>query len=370
MTISAGSDALASDFVSTSSGASDSGKVAKLDANGKIPVAFLPTKFGGTGADGALTVSSGTTTIALGSAEVFIKNYTSVSITGTGAVDFSGPASNGTLVIFRVTGNVTITSSATRALDLRGVGAAAATIASTFIFSGGTAGSQGGNGNGGGGAAGGAGSRVDSSTYTWHYTNTAEKIIRHGFAKYFIPGGGGANGGAQYSGTAGGAGGRGGGAFYMECNGAFNFASATIDISGQAGTNGPASTGGADSSGSGGGAGGNCGHMMILYNTLTANTGTVTASGGAGGTGGSSGGGANARTGGGGGGSTGGTQSAGASGGASGDPGAAGGNGGTGIGGGGGGGAGNSNGAGSGGAGGTGGADSTAYLITQNLWFT
>lgn len=42
MTISAGSTIQASDFVSTSSGASDEGKVAKLDATGKIPSAFIP----------------------------------------------------------------------------------------------------------------------------------------------------------------------------------------------------------------------------------------------------------------------------------------------------------------------------------------
>lgn len=326
--------------------------------------------FGGNGADGALTISSGTTTLALGSAEVVTKNYTSISITGTGAWAFSGPATAGTLLIVRVQGNVTITSSATRAIDLRGVGSAAATFPTSFSYSGGTAGANGGNGNGGGGTGGAGGNRVDAVTYTWWYTNTVEKLVRQGYSKYFIPGGGGGTGGNAYSGGAGGAGGRGGGAMYMEVAGAWNF-TGTIDISGQAGTAGTNSGASADASGAGGGAGGNCGHMMVLYSTLTANSGTVTASGGAGGAGGTSPGGANARAGGGGGGSSGGTQAAGSTGGTYANPGNAGGNGGTGIGGAGGGGNGGANSpGGNGGAGGTGGADSTAYLITQNLWFT
>lgn len=41
MAINAGSDILATDFVSTSSGASDEGKVAKLNADGQIPAGFL-----------------------------------------------------------------------------------------------------------------------------------------------------------------------------------------------------------------------------------------------------------------------------------------------------------------------------------------
>src|SRR5277367_6704134 len=41
-------------------------------------------KFGGNGADGALTVTSGTTTINCANAAVVVKNYSSISITGTG----------------------------------------------------------------------------------------------------------------------------------------------------------------------------------------------------------------------------------------------------------------------------------------------
>ena len=327
-------------------------------------------KFGGDGSDGALAISSGTTTIDLGNAAIVVKNYSSISITGTGALAFSNPATNGTLVILKSQGAVVITSTAARAIDMRGIGAAAATI-TDFVFdtTGTHAGTAGGPGNGTN-TAGAAGTQLDTITRTWYWTNTVAKLVRQGYARFFLPGNGGANGGASYGGSTGGSGGRGGGALYIECGGAFNFgASSTIDISGNAGTDG---TGSAGKSGSGGGAGGNCGHLVIFYNSLTANSGTITAAGGAGGAGTSNDGGdANARAGGAGGASSGGPSSAGANGGAAGNntDGAAGSNGGAGIGGGGGGGGGGGNTNKNGGAGGTGGADTAAYLITKNYWF-
>src|SRR5271170_962170 len=70
-------------------------------------------KFGGTGADGALSISSGTTTIGLSSANALVKNYSSISITGTGDLTFSSPSSNGAGATLKSTGAVTLTSSAT-----------------------------------------------------------------------------------------------------------------------------------------------------------------------------------------------------------------------------------------------------------------
>src|SRR4051794_9740770 len=79
--------------------------------------------FGGSGADGALSISSGTTTIACGGAAYVERNYSSISITGTGALAFSGlNTAAGTTAVLRSQGNATITSSATRAIDLRGAG--------------------------------------------------------------------------------------------------------------------------------------------------------------------------------------------------------------------------------------------------------
>ena len=85
-------------------------------------------KFGGDGSDGALSVSSGTTTIDLSSASVVVKNYTSISITGTGVIDFTNPHANGTTIIFRSQGNVTISSTTVPAIDLNEMGAQEVTL--------------------------------------------------------------------------------------------------------------------------------------------------------------------------------------------------------------------------------------------------
>ena len=67
--------------------------------------------FGGDGSDGALAISSGTTTLDCANKKVFIKNYSSISITGTtGKLAFSNPHTSGTIIILRSQGNVTLTS--------------------------------------------------------------------------------------------------------------------------------------------------------------------------------------------------------------------------------------------------------------------
>ena len=94
------------------------------------------------------------------------------------------------------------------------------------------------------------------------------------FAKYtrlfVMPGSGGGGGSGGNTGN-GGAGGRGAGAFYMECGTTYN-ATGTINANG---------TVGADASGSGGsGGGGGAGSIVVLYNTLTADSGTYNVTGG------------------------------------------------------------------------------------------
>lgn len=133
MSIIAGNDIIAADFIATSAGAGDSGKVAKLGAEGTIHSTFI--RRGGTGADGALSTSSGTTTLSFASANILEKNYTSISITGTAAIAFSNPHANGSMCIMRSQGDVTITSSATRAIDLRLMGAAggAGYVSGTYV---------------------------------------------------------------------------------------------------------------------------------------------------------------------------------------------------------------------------------------------
>lgn len=158
-------------------------------------------RFGGTGSDGALAISSGTTSIDLGAAQVVVKNYTSVSITGTGALTFTNPHTNGTIIIIKSQGDMILTSSAAALIDASGMGAS-------------------------GGAAGPAGA---------------------------------------------GSGARGGSGLYIECAGAWNF-TGTIKNNGADAT--------ASTVQSGGNGGGGPGTTLILYGSLTANSGTSTVTAG------------------------------------------------------------------------------------------
>lgn len=304
-------------------------------------------KFGGTGADGALTVSSGLTTIDLGSASVFIKNYSSIAITGTGAVTFSNPATTGTKIIFLVSGNVTLSSSVIPNIDASSTGST------------------------GGTAPGGTGGTVNVDVFdaTVHAGAASVAGVAYSSPGLFVrsvndlyrryvnlsPGSGG-GGGASGTGTGGGVstgvGGRGGGAFYMEVGGVFTDAVANgISTVGAAGALG----GGIKAGGGGGGAGGPC---LVLYNVAGTVTGTCNDAGGAGGNGGASNGNGGSAAGGGGGGHVGGAGGTGSTDGAN-------------LCGGGGGGGANISAAGSPGSNCTAGAGaaSTGGLILKNLWF-
>ena len=264
-------------------------------------------KFGGTGADGALSISSGTTTVSAASAKVLIKNYTSISITGTAVYTISNPHASGTILILKSQGAVTITSSATAAIDMLSMGGTAGTAPNGD----GTAGTSNiiKNGLGAGGAndagAGGTGGSSNDLDIT-----VIAKVV-----KLSCGGGGGGGGiGTGAGGAAAGAGGRGGGAIYIECAGAYS-CSGTLRTSGGAGADGGNSAtggnsgaggggGGASASGGnaggngsgvgtrdgGGGGGGGGGDIVILYATLTSDTGTYTAANGLGGSGQDSGG--------------------------------------------------------------------------------
>lgn len=238
--------------------------------------------FGGDGSDGALALTSGTTTIDCGGARVVVKNYTSVSITGSAKLTFSNTHANGTIIIIKSQGAVTITSTAP-GIEASAFGASGGTAPGAGSGAG-RAGNSGSvatstilaNTGGGGGSvnvgptgglpgSGGVNSGFDSSTTVYG------KYLR------LAPGAGGGSG-ATYSfdSPGGGAGGAGGAAVYIECGGALNF-TGSIAASG-------ANGGAGSASGSGGGGGGGGGVVMILYNSLTANSGTITVSGGSGGT--------------------------------------------------------------------------------------
>lgn len=249
-----------------------------------VAAASLALKFGGTGADGALSISSGTTTINCANAAVVIKNYTSISITGSGTLAFSNPNTTGTTVILKSQGAVTLTSSSAPMIAMNAMGAAGgAAVSST---GGGNNGSTsksfsafnmsfgvGGNPSNGAAAAGG--------TISLTYQATNPSLLIGKYPNVFTGGGGGGgavttNGGTSTSGV----GGRGGGGLIIECGGAFNFTTTSgISVAGAVGT-AASGSGSATGGGGGGGGGGFCG---IFYNTLTANTGTITVSAGTGG---------------------------------------------------------------------------------------
>lgn len=238
-------------------------------------------KFGGTGADGALTLTSGATNIDLGSARIVVKNYTTISITGTGSLTFTNPHANGTIVILRAQGDVTLTSSTAPMIDASGLGAVGVTTAR--VGAGTDNGTNGTDAYGilyksNGGVAGattgvGAGGAITSSL------KPAETITQYITQRYpFVtPGAAGATGVADGNGATN-TSGRGGGGLVIECGGALNFTTASgISVAGKNGTDG---SGGTACAGGAGGGGGVC---IILYATLTANSGTITVSGGTGG---------------------------------------------------------------------------------------
>lgn len=241
--------------------------------------------FGGDGSDGVLNVTSGTTTIDLGNASIFTKNYTSINVSAGATLTFSNPNNNGTIIQLKSQGAVTIAGT----VDAQGMGAQGQALIST-------AGQDGVNPNGILGTENqygtkgiydtGAGSAGAVATlkpfYAYNNFIITSKMVD------LIPGASGGGGGSGRNNTPaavdGGIGGNGGGAVYIECAGALNF-TGTINTSGTAGGTG-ANVGdiGFTGMGSGsGGGGGAAGMQVIIYNTLTANSGTMTASGGNGG---------------------------------------------------------------------------------------
>lgn len=247
-------------------------------------------KFGGTGADGALTVSSGTTTIDLGGLKYVVKNYSSIAITGTGKVTFSNAHANGTLIVLKSQGAVTLTSSQTPMLD--GVGFGASGGAGSTNSSGNNA--TGANGSAGlgvvyqtnfgtGSTGAGVGTGGALPTFALFTSLTHPAFIKYGSVDGVGSGGGGggvSGGGNSRVGTSGN-GGNGGASIIIECNGAWNFTTANgVSVAGAGGTAGTNTSGAGGSIGGGGGGAG--GFFLALYNTLTANSGTVVVSGGAG----------------------------------------------------------------------------------------
>ena len=279
----------------------NSGQFLKYNGSNWVPGNAAASLFGGTGADGALAITSGTTTIDCANAAFVVKNYTSISITATGKLAFINPNANGTTVILKFQGNITLTSSTAPMIDMSGMGASGggAVTVNTNSASAGNGGNSGlgilfSTGAGKGGLA--TNTTQTATTLASTYNNLSY------FTRYlqFAPGAGGGSGAAQNDGggtSVSGIGGLGGGVLVIECAGAWNFTTASgISVAGKAGGNGtksgsPTNYMAAPASGGGGGV------FLGLYNSLTANSGTVTVSGGAAGSGVSGGGTSGANTG-------------------------------------------------------------------------
>jgi len=239
------------------------------------------SKYGGTGTDGALSITSGTTTISAASAYVE-KNYTSMSITSTGNLAITS-AFYGTSVTLRSQGNVTITTSSTSAITVNGIGGGPDGWVNADSPSSSTAGI---GGAGGGSTTGrGAGSASASTGNQIVVAGTGLGALSP-FTRWAPPGGNGSNGttgGANgFSQGGGGGGGNGGGGLYIECGGAYNFTTGALNAGGATGGAAPHNTSGGLQGGCGGGGAG--GNIIVLYFSLTADSGTYNVSGGAGGT--------------------------------------------------------------------------------------
>lgn len=244
-------------------------------------------KFGGNGADGALSISSGTTTIDCASAKIKILNYSSISITGTGKLAFSNPHASGTIIVIRCSGNCTLISSSAPMIDASNMGAAGGIV----------------TGDGANGVTesyiktnGGKEGNVRTGGVTGSLTTTPMgdlgTLPTQLFSKYprqFVGAGGGAGHISTYAGspptilTGSLNGGNGGGCLIIEIAGAINFTTTNgISVAGSTGGS-PLTQSGGTSFAIGGGGGGGGGSCFIFYNTLTAFSGTVKVSGGVGG---------------------------------------------------------------------------------------
>lgn len=284
--------------------ANDAVRKSLLDST--VSTGVTTVRFGDS-SDGAFAESSGTTT--WNTAGKTIYQFSSFSLTGTADIAIGSNLQNEPLLIL-VDGDLTITSSASPAIDGRGRGGTGATgaislsaqngVAGKGIMKvlatgglGGSAGSDpaafyGGGGGGGascvtaGSAGGGAGAGTGGGTgLLANATSSSPLTVRQWLSILSCGDGGGAGCGTTGGSRAGGSGGNGGGCIVFLVKGAINIAS-TLSVAGSAGSNG---TNNGSNYYTGGGGGGGGGSIAIFYaGALTANTATLTVSGGSGGT--------------------------------------------------------------------------------------
>lgn len=243
------------------------------------------TGFGGTGLDGDLTITAGTTTIDLNGLDFFEKNYNNITINGTGTLSFLNPSASGTIVSLKVKNNFTMSASST--IYLVGIGATSTNKGSGFYTR-----TQVGN-SGNGSTAGAAGTGI------FNTTSTLSKNLN------LYVGSAGGNGSGRNAPIQYNTGGRGGGALLLQVAGNWNFLG-SINASGENGKNAYGVGGGGENCADGAGGnswgagtsgqqasasctyvyssgGGGGGTVIGIYNNLINNTGTINVSGGVGG---------------------------------------------------------------------------------------
>lgn len=76
---------------------------------------------GGNGSDGALAISSGTTTLSI-TGNYLEKNYSSISISGTALLNFSGNTGSGAVIYIKCSGDFTMTAGTIDASGMGGIG--------------------------------------------------------------------------------------------------------------------------------------------------------------------------------------------------------------------------------------------------------
>lgn len=245
--------------------------------------------FGGTGVDGALNVTSGTTTLDLSTKTEW--NYTSVNIASGAGLTFSN-ATASTVPIIKVQGNFNNSG----IITTKGLGAAGGSGGAVSTYDGAATGTRtgtffvdntrpdaGAKAYGAVTTAGGAGGVASLKNSTYFYPSAALNGS----------GGGGGGGGTPANvGTpgAGGAGGAGSLGLYLEVAGTYT-QSGIINLNGGAGTAGSNCPGDGSHSWTsgcgGGGGGGGAGSLVVKYGVELAYTGTTTVTGGTAGSGGS-----------------------------------------------------------------------------------
>lgn len=229
--------------------------------------------FGGDGSNGPLLITSGTTTLDVDTVALYVRNYSSISIVGTGALAFSDPNTSGTIIILKSIGDVNITSTATSAINVNEMGGAGG---AGVVAGAGNDGSTGrGNvfqadfGNGAlVGTGGVAGTRIEDN----NASQVVAALSTGNYRQLVVSCGAGGGGSTAITGVTATNGTRGGGALIIECGGRLNF---TGTLTGRGGNAGTCTTDVSSPGGAGGG-----GSIYIIYNRLLANAGTITVTGG------------------------------------------------------------------------------------------